>query len=440
MLTWPGILRLGLVQMGIGACVALTTALMNRVMVVELGLLAVIPGLLVALYYGIQLARPYWGHRSDRGGRRTPWIVGGFAVLAGGVTVAAAAIHLMTIALVPGFALAVLGFAMIGFGSGASGTSLLALLAASVRPKDRAASAMTTWLLMIFGIVATLIVVGIVLDTDVALGPGVPTCTPEVAAAISGQFSTIMLVEVVGAVGALFMALTVLAIWGVEARLTPAPPRPEVPLRTALAETWADPAARTFTLFVALSMLAFFMQELILEPYAGHVFCLNVGESTQISSLQNGGTLIGMISAGALVSFLGIGRLRQWLVAGCFWAAFGLLAVAAAGQLQLPLGPSVAVMGVGFGIFTVSAVGSMMRLAGEEEGREGTRMGLWGGVQALAAGVGSLFGALLVDLARTVAPLATAYGVVFTLEAALFVAAGVLALSLANDPVPKEAT
>ena len=51
-------------------------------------------------------------------------------------------------------------------------------------------------------------------------------------------------------------------------------------------------------------------------------------------------------------------------------------------------------LGVCNGIFAVAAIGSMMALAGEgREAREGTRMGLWGAAQAVAAGFGGLAGA-----------------------------------------------
>ena len=71
-LGWLGILRLGLVQTALGAIVVLTTSTLNRVMVVELALPAMLPGALVALHYGLQFLRPRWGHGSDSGGRRTP--------------------------------------------------------------------------------------------------------------------------------------------------------------------------------------------------------------------------------------------------------------------------------------------------------------------------------------------------------------------------------
>jgi BCD family chlorophyll transporter-like MFS transporter len=89
---WAGarIFRLGLVQAALGAVVVLTTSTLNRVMVVELALPALLPGLLVALHYAVQLTRPRMGHGSATvGGRRTPWILGGMAVLALGGRAAA---------------------------------------------------------------------------------------------------------------------------------------------------------------------------------------------------------------------------------------------------------------------------------------------------------------------------------------------------------------
>ena len=57
-LGWLQIIRLGFVQMALGAIVVLTTSTLNRLMVVELALPAVLPGALVALHYGIQIAMP----------------------------------------------------------------------------------------------------------------------------------------------------------------------------------------------------------------------------------------------------------------------------------------------------------------------------------------------------------------------------------------------
>ena len=125
-LSWLDIIRLGLVQAALGAIVVLTTSTINRVMVVELALPAMIPGALVALHHALQLLRPRMGHGSDVGGRATPWIIGGMAVLAIGGVLSAASTALMGTYFMGGMALAIVAFALIGAGVSAAGTSLLA--------------------------------------------------------------------------------------------------------------------------------------------------------------------------------------------------------------------------------------------------------------------------------------------------------------------------
>ena len=131
-LSWLSIVRLGLVQMCLGSIVVLTTSTLNRLMVVEFALPAVLPGLLVALHYGIQITRPNWGFLSDAGGKRTRWIVGGMAALALGAVLAAYGVLLFGVSFGAALAVSILAYALIGLGVGASGTSLLALLAIAV--------------------------------------------------------------------------------------------------------------------------------------------------------------------------------------------------------------------------------------------------------------------------------------------------------------------
>ena len=409
-LTWVQIFRLGAVQMALGGIVVLMTSTLNRLMAVELALPVVLPGALVALHYGVQITRPNWGFRSDVGGSRTRWILGGMAVLALGALGAAAAIPLLDSWFAAGLVLAIAAYALIGLGVGASGTSLLALLATACAPRRRPAAATITWLMMIGGIVVTAIVAGANLD----------------------PYSHGRLMAVVAAVCAVALALTALAVAGIERGLNAAPPAPErpVPFRQGLAEIWAEPAARAFTLFVFLSMTAYFMQELILEPFAGLVFGLTPGQSTQLSGAQNGGVFLGMLAVGVLATGLRIGSLRAWVVAGCLGSAAVLLALALAGQAVAHglLVPLVMALGLFNGMFAVAAIGSMMALAGQgRHAREGTRMGLWGASQAIAAGFGGLTGAALADLMRGVLPVESAFGAVFTLEAALFLAAAAMA-------------
>jgi BCD family chlorophyll transporter-like MFS transporter len=93
-----------------------------------------------------------------------------------------------------------LAFVLIGAGVGACGTSLLALLASRVGAERRAAAATIVWLMMIFGMAVTAGIAGSLLD----------------------PFSVSRLVAVSAAVSVIALAVTCLAVWGVEARTAPA--------------------------------------------------------------------------------------------------------------------------------------------------------------------------------------------------------------------------
>ena len=407
MLSWTQIARLGLVQLCIGAVVVLTTSTLNRLMVVELALPAMLSGALVALHSFVQITRPSWGFWSDAQGNRTRFIIGGMAILSSGAFLASLMVALGSAGQGVGLGFSVLAYVMIGLGAGACGTSLLALLASGCAPDRRAAAATITWLMMIFGIAVTSGVIGAMLDPY----------SPQ-------RLIIIVAVVTVGAV-----ALTAAAIHGIERKVIPSRLPDDTPLLKGLAEVWSETRTRVFTLFIFLSMTAFFLQELILEPYAGLVFAYSPGQSTSLSGAQHGGMFVGMLAVGIAVSFLKIGSLRVWVTAGCVGSAIMLALIAALGQLGVGfLTPAVTLLGVFSGMFAIASIGAMMQLAGQgRTGREGTRMGVWGASQAIAQGLGGFAGAAFVDVLRLSGDTADAFGLVFGIEALLFLAAGLMA-------------
>ncbi len=434
---WLAIARLGLVQASLGAIVVMTTSTLNRVMVVELALPALLPGLLVAMHYLVQVARPRMGYGSDMGRRRTPWIVGGMAVLAAGGVLAATATAWMGSEPVAGMLLAGLAFVLIGLGVSASGTSLLVLLAKRVDAPRRASAATLVWLMMIVGFVVTASVAGRLLD----------------------PYSPLRLVAVSAGISLLAMLLTLLATYRLEGTAEGPAPQPApvgslaaasapapVPcgskptFREAMAQVWSEPVARRFTVFVFISMLAFSAQDLILEPFAGTVFGYTPGESTSLAGVQYGGVLLGMIGAafaGRGANGARFGSLRAWQIGGCLVSALMLIGLAAAGFVgsAWPFEANVFGLGVANGAFSIAAIASMMRLAGEGRGtREGVRMGLWGASQAVAFAMGGLLGTAASDFARwLIGTPGSAYAAVFVFEALLFVVAAVLAMNVGRS-------
>ncbi len=408
---WLSIVRIGLVQTALGAAVVLSTATINRVMIVELALMAVVPAALVGMYHGFQLLRPKWGHGADQGQRRTPWVIGGMALLAVGTVGAAAATAWMETARLPGLALAFVAFAALGLGLGASATNLLAMLAAHVAPERKAAAGSLVWILMIAGLAASGITIGQFLD----------------------PYSGARLVQISCVVAAVSFTVTVLALWGVEPAGRAVAARSPASFREAALEVWHDRRARAFAIFVFVAMLAYNTQDLILEPYGGHVFGMTPGQSTALGGTLHAGALAGML----MVFAAGIARGRaEWLtrafvVGGCAGSGLCLVALAVGGLAgDWPLRANVLALGFCNGVFAVAAIGAMMGLASEgTRAREGTRMGVFGAAQSIGFALGASAGAAALDVLRgTLGLLAESYATVFAAEGVLFLLAAVLAV------------
>jgi len=422
-LTWPQIARLGLVQASLGSIVVLTTSLLNRVMVIELALPAILPGALVAIHYFIQLIRPRMGFGSDQTRRASPWIRGGILVLASGGVLAAASTILLSNSVALGIALATIAFLMIGIGVSSSGTALLVLLAKRVEPKKKAAAATCVWLMMIFGFAFT--------------------------ASVSGKFLTPFSFErlliVSSTVSVIAVIVTFLAIWGMESpvaktvQLIPGVDEAEsenpskASFREAFAEVWKESRVRSFTWFVFVSMLAYSSQDLILEPFAAVAFGFSPAETTTLSGLQNGGVLIGMLFLAFITSKAKsqtLTSLSTWTIGGCLASALAMLGLVLSGPIANVIFFQVAVflLGIFNGAFSIAAIGSMMQFASIGSARrEGVRMGIWGASQAMAFGLGGIIGTGLSDIARIIlGDPASAYAFVFLLEGVLFVVAAYL--------------
>jgi len=423
---WLSIVRLGLVQMALGAIVVLTTSTLNRVMVVELALPAMVPGALVTLHHLMQAFRPRMGHGSDLGARRTPWIIGGMLALALGGVGAAAATVVMTVNMALGLALGAVAFMVIGGGVSAAGTSLLVLMSKRVHADRRAAAATVVWMMMIFGFALTAGLSGKLLD----------------------PFSPMRLVAVAAGVSAVAFVATLIGMFRLEGAAvaveadTSDEPRPA--FRESLRASWAEPDTRRFTIFVLLSMLSYSAQDLVLEPFAGALFHFTPGESTKLSGVQHGGVFAGMLLVALATQALkgtAAASLKKWVVGGCVASALAMSGLVYAGVMggTWPVKENVFLLGLANGVFSIAAIGSMMALASQGRSRrEGMRMGLWGAAQAFAFGAGGFLGTVLVDTAKAAGlPLGVSYAVVFGLETIGFVLSARLAMSVRFDAEKK---
>jgi BCD family chlorophyll transporter-like MFS transporter len=419
---WLHIARLGLIQACMGAVVVVTTSTLNRIMVVELALPAMLPGFLVGFHYLVQMVRPRMGFGADQGRRCTPWMIGGMAVLALGGFLASLSIVWMANELAQGIALSIVAFMLIGFGVSACGTSLLVLMSKRVADARRAPAATAVWMMMIVGFAFTAITVGKLLDPY----------TPQ------------RLLEISGALSLLVVLISSVCLWNLEGPVSStetamAPVETQTDKKLGFKETlhtvWSEPQAKAFTVFVFLSMLAYSAQDLILEPFAGAMFGLTPGETTQLSGLHHSSVLGGMLAVAVAGSGRVAGRLgsiQSWMVGGCWVSGLAMLGLclAAAYGPPWPLKPNVVLLGFANGSFSIAAIATMMRLATQGgDQHAGTRMGLWGASQAMAFGLGGLLGTAASDLAHyLLGEQGTAYACVFGFESLMFVLAAACAI------------
>ena len=407
---WTHVIRLGLIQACMGAVVVVTTSTLNRIMVVEHALPALLPGVLVSFHYLVQMVRPRMGFGADQGRRSTPWMMGGMVLLSAGGLLAAVATVWMGNALTAGLVLAVLAFACIGLGVSACGTSLLALMSKRMPAHMRAPAATTVWMMMIMGFALTAITVGKLLD----------------------PYSPERLLFLCSVLSVAVVLVTAACLWRLEGAASEPQSAAQERMTAekfvqALRGVWQEDQARTFTVFVFLSMLAYSAQDLILEPFAGSIFGMTPGETTQLSGLHHSAVLCGMLCvalAGGKKVAGRLGSVQAWMVGGCVLSALAMLGLTLGGFSAgaWPLKANVFLLGLANGVFSIAAIATMMRLAtAQGEERAGTRMGLWGAAQALAFGLGGLLGTAASDLARwLIASPGAAYGSVFAMEAVMF--------------------
>jgi BCD family chlorophyll transporter-like MFS transporter len=259
------------------------------------------------------------------------------------------------------------------------------LLAKRVQEERRAAAATVVWVMMIVGFAVTAGLAGRWLDPY----------TPARLVMVSGG------VQLMACVVAMLACRAGAARAGATCR-----PRRASPLPRGTGAGLAGADARRFTIFVFVSMLAYSAQDLILEPFAGIRFGFTPGESTQLSGVQHGGTLLGMLLASlagrpCAGHFLRLAaRLDHRRLPGL---GLGHQRPGGRGVVgpRWPLRANVFALGVANGAFSIAAIGSMMALAGQgRAAREGVRMGLWGAAQAIGFAVGGVLGTAASDLAR----------------------------------------
>lgn len=398
-------IRLAAFPLGLGLTSVLVSGTLNRVMIVELGFPATLVGVLFSLPLLISPLRIWLGYRSDAhpiwGLRREPFII--FGSLLAGVGIAGA-----TLAIVRGASLnfviimlAMAGFVIYGLGKNLSSNTFEALLADKFTGDTRPRAVTFFKVAMFIGIMLGAILLGRLLS----------------------PFTTSRLLTIVIGVALFAFILATLAVAGQEPRkreiLAESKAAREVPFFETFKDlVWSDPQVRRFFIFVMLIVIGTLGQDAFLEPYAALVLGMSVGETTRLTALWGGGTLLAMGAAGAwLVKRFGYTQVvRVGLLLGV--AVFGGLIFSGIFEFTGLFLILVFFLGISTGLSASGMLTAVIEFTTPE--RAGLLMGVWGVAHNLGQAIGSILSGGLLDLVRGLGGEAlTAYSLVFAFEALL---------------------
>lgn len=409
--------RLGLYQAGLGMMSILTLGVLNRILIDRnlLAIPATLAGGAIAMYQFVSPTRIWFGQMSDNhplwGYRRTSYIWLGAALFTVIVYLAVQVIWQLGANISTGWTLTTLGwsgllalmFALYGLCIDCSSTSFSALLVDVSDEEDRGKLVGIVWSMLMVGIT-----VGAVISSKLLEGLTRQNMEPII--------NRLFLI-----VPALVFLMSLIATVGVERKYsryhsrTIAPQNSERVIGTAFKVLTASRQTGVFFTFLMVMTISLFMQQPVLEPYAGEVFGMTVAQSAKLHAFWGIGTLISLTLTGfAIIPRLGkqqTAKLGCLLVAGCFI----LMLLVGFSRNQVWLESSVFLLGLGFGVVTNGAISLMLDLT--VASAAGTFLGAWGLAQAIAQALATVGGGAVLNLGRQIFTVPVfAYGLVFALE------------------------
>jgi MFS transporter, BCD family, chlorophyll transporter len=414
--------RLGLFQMGLGMMSVLTLGVLNRVMIKELAIPATVVAVTIAMHQFVAPARVWFGQMSDAkplfGHHRTGY------VWMGGVLFAISAFLAVQVTWRLGGSLDAVGwttptygwvgllgliFAVYGIAICSSSTPFAALLVDVSDEEDRS---------KLIGIVWSMLMVGIIIGAIISSGllKQIDGDVPRevLQASINGLFVK---------VPAVVLFLVGIGTFGVEKKYSRYGLRSiavdredKITLGRALRILTASRQTGLFFTFLLIMTICLFMQDAVLEPYGGEIFKMPISETTRLNAIYGTGVLIGLSATGFLI-VPRIGK-QNTIRLGCLSVAvcFGL--IIASGFTGNPILFKSALMffGLASGVTTTGALSLMLDLTAAETA--GTFIGAWGLSQAMARGVATISGGVILDFGKKLFSVPMlAYGLVFSVPA-----------------------
>ncbi len=385
------LVRMSLFQVSVGMATVLLLGTLNRVMIVELSVPAMLVACMIALPVLVAPFRALLGFRSDThksaiGWKRVPYLWFGSLYQFGGLAIMPFSLILLSgdQTLGPawaGEAIAAVAFLMTGLGLHMTQTAGLALASDQATDETRPRVVALLYVMFLLGMAASAILFGLLL----------------------ADFSKLRLIQVIQGAAVVTLALNLVALWKQEkmapmSRAERATPRPA--FRDAWADLMAGGTAGRLLLVVALGTCAFSMQDVLLEPYGGEILGLSVAATTVLTALWAGGALTGFALAGR---WLARGKDPARLAAhGAMAGVVAFSAVIFAAPMNSPVLFFVGAAGIGYGagLFAVATLIYAMAMPKFGAAGAGLALGAWGAAQATAAGTGIALGGTIRDVVR----------------------------------------
>ncbi len=417
------LLRLSLFQVSVGMATVLLLGTLNRVMIVELGVPAMVVAAMIALPVLSAPFRALLGFRSDTyrsaiGWKRVPYIWFGSLWQFGGLAIMPFALIVLsgdqTLGPVwAGEVLAALAFLMTGLGMHMTQTAGLALACDRATDETRPRVVALLYVMFLVGMGISAVVVGALLI----------------------DFSNLRLIRVVQGTAVVTLILNLVALWKQE-RMAPMSAEDRAAPPPSFSAAWADYAggglAGRLLGAVALGTAAFSMQDVLLEPYGGEILGLSISATTLLTSIW----ALGAIASFALAARWLAQGLNPYRMAGR-GLVLGIVAFTCV-ILADPMGSETlffagaGLIGAGGGLFAVATLTAAMTMPVAGIAGRGLALGAWGAAQATAAGVGIAVGGGLRDIVGDAALAgrlgeglnapATGYSAVYNLEILLLFA------------------
>ncbi|MDJ1178534.1 BCD family MFS transporter [Roseofilum sp. BLCC_M91] len=414
--------RLGLFQMGLGIMSLLTLGVINRVMIDELKVPALIASGAIAAHQFVSPARIWFGQLSDAkpiaGYHRTGYVWMGtllftttsFLALQVVWQLGNSAATLGWTAPTYGWAaLLAIVFVFYGLALSASSTPFAALLFDVSDESNRSKLVSIVWSMLMVGIV-----VGAIISSSLLKQLGLDSPPEDLQASINRLFVI---------VPTLVCFLAIIGTLGIEKkyslygdRSSAANREDQITLGNALKILTASRQTGIFFTFLLFMSISLFMQDPVLEPYGGEVFQMQISETAQLNAFFGMGTLIGIGCTGFLIT-PHLGKQRTCF-SGCVGTALcsGFLLFSGFTGNPKALMLSLFLFGLTSGILTAGAIGLMLDLTAAETA--GTFIGAWGLAQAMARGGATVLGGAVLDVGKALfSEPVFSYGLVFVVQA-----------------------